>query len=102
MNFKEQLTEFFARKACSYSTIAEALMFQDLYDEHEDIDFSINFVDSYSGEDMGSEYWTVYKFTKDGEELYVKFSGWCQPYEGAEYEGFSFVQPKEKVVTYYE
>lgn len=102
MTFKEQLIEFLASKDDNYGAIAEALMNEELYEVDTPYDFSIDFVDSYGGEDMGSEYWTVYKFTKDGEELYVKFSGWYQSYSGAEYEGFSFVQPKEKMVTYYE
>jgi len=59
-------------------------------------------VDSYGGEDMGSDYWSVYSFTKDNEEIFVKFYGWYASHVGSEYRGYKFVAPKEKTITVYE
>lgn len=59
-------------------------------------------VDSYGGEDMGSDYWSVYSFTKDNEEVFVKFYGWYASHYGSEYRGHKFVAPKEKTITVYE
>lgn len=52
----------------------------------------------YGGEDMGSDYWSVYKFTLDDVSVYVKFQGFYQSYNGAEFSEWFFVEPKEKVV----
>ena len=59
-------------------------------------------VDSYGGEDMGSDYWSVYSFTKDNEEVFVKFYGWYASHYGSEYRGHKFVAPKKKTITVYE
>lgn len=59
-------------------------------------------VDSYGGEDMGSEYWSVYSFTKDNEIVYVKFYGWYASHVGSEYQGFNIVTPEQKIITVYE
>lgn len=59
-------------------------------------------VDSYGGEDMGSDYWAVYSFSKDNEELFVKFYGWYASHYGSEYRGCKFVSPQQKTVTIYE
>lgn len=58
-------------------------------------------VDSYGGEGLGEDYWSVYKFTLDNEVCWVKFDGWYASYTGSEYTGFFFVEPKEVVVTKY-
>jgi len=54
-----------------------------------------NCVASYGGEDQGTTYYSVYKFTQGDISVYIKFSGWYASYNGAEYQGFSFVVPKE-------
>ena len=56
----------------------------------------------YGGEDMGSAYWSVYKFTQNDESVYVKFNGFYQSYNGAEFTEWFFVEPKEKVVIEYD
>lgn len=60
------------------------------------------FVDHYGGEGQGEDYWTVYKFTKDGETVYLKWQGWYSSYNGSEFESVSEVKPVERVVTFYE
>lgn len=58
--------------------------------------------DSYGGEDQGSDYWQVYSFSKDNEEVFVKFNGWYASHYGTDYRDYSFVTPKEKTVVVYE
>lgn len=58
-------------------------------------------VDSYGGEGKGEDYWSVYKFSLGEEICWVKFIGWYSSYNGSEYSKFSFVKPKEVVVTRY-
>lgn len=59
-------------------------------------------VDNYGGEDMGSDYYAVHKFTRSDESVYIKFWGWYASYDGAEYQDFSVVTPKEKMVVVYD
>jgi hypothetical protein len=58
--------------------------------------------DSYGGEDQGSDYWCVWKFSKDGETCFVKFYGWYASHYGSEYQGFKFVTAQEKTIVVYE
>jgi hypothetical protein len=57
--------------------------------------------ENYGGEGMGEDYWSVYKFTDDTDEVFVKFEGWYQSYNGSEYEEYYFVNPKQVMVTQY-
>lgn len=53
-------------------------------------------VEEYGGEDMGPAYYSTYKFSKEGEkDVFLKFYGWYASYDGANYEGFKQVYPKE-------
>lgn len=58
-------------------------------------------VDHYGGEGQGDEYWTVWKFTKGTEEVYFKFQGYYQSYDGSTYNEYILVEPKEVLVTQY-
>jgi hypothetical protein len=58
--------------------------------------------DSYGGEDQGSDYWCVWKFSKDGQECFVKFYGWYASHYGTDYQGWTFVTPAQKLITVYE
>ena len=35
------------------------------------------------------------------EQYYIKFQGWYTSYAGAEYDNWSFVEPKQKTITVY-
>lgn len=59
-------------------------------------------VEDFGGEDMGSTYYAVHKFTRGDETVFIKFYGYYASYNGADYEGFVFVNPKEKTVVVYE
>lgn len=58
-------------------------------------DTPTNVVDEYGGEDQGSTYYAVWKFDTTDGPLYVKFYGWYASYDGATYEGFVEVKPRE-------
>jgi hypothetical protein len=55
----------------------------------------------HGGEGKGDAFWTVYSFTKGDEKVFVRFDGWYQSYNGAEYTEWFFVELKEVVVTQY-
>lgn len=79
--------------------------FMDGYGPEELFDnelITVTNVDSYGGEDMGSDYWAVYSFSKDNETVFIKFYGWYASHYGSEYRGYEFVNPQQKIVTVYE
>lgn len=59
-------------------------------------------VEDFGGEDMGSNYYKVIKFTRGDEVVFIKFHGWYASYDGSYYEGFNVVTPKEKTVVVYD
>ena len=59
-------------------------------------------VEQEGGEGEGDVYYTVYKFTKDDEEQFVKFNGWYASYHGSEMNDYAFVVPKKVEVIVYE
>ena len=67
-------------------------------------DNSVKFecVEQHGGEGEGEDFYTVYKFTKGDEAVFVKFQGWYQSYNGSEMTGYNFVTPKQFMVTVYE
>lgn len=58
-------------------------------------------VEQVGGEGEGDIYYNVYKFTKDGEECFVKFDGGYSSYVGSEYNEYFFVTPELKTVLVY-
>lgn len=58
-------------------------------------------VASYGGEDQGSTYWKVWKFTRGKETVLIKFDANYQSHYGTTYLGFSVVEPYEEVVINY-
>tara|TARA_R110000782_G_scaffold240023_1_gene326429 strand:+ start:237 stop:536 length:300 start_codon:yes stop_codon:yes gene_type:complete len=72
-----------------------------LPDVFENEKIQVSTKDSYGGEDQGSDYWHIYSFIKDHEEVFVKFYGWYASHYGSEYRGYSFVTPEEKTITIY-
>jgi len=57
--------------------------------------------DRFGGENQGSDYWCVWKFSKDGQECFVKFYGWYASHYGTDYQGWTFVTPEQKTITVY-
>ena len=64
-------------------------------------DIVVTTADNYGGEGMGEEYWTIYNFSRGNEEVYVKFDGSYQSYDGSTYDCWFFVTPKQVTVTKY-
>ena len=57
-------------------------------------------MDNYGGEDCGSEYYSVYKFTiPNGEEFAIRFDGYYASHYGTDYHGMREVQPRKKEIT---
>lgn len=71
-----------------------------LFGDWEDLlGWTVKLVDEYGGEDCGSTYYSVYKFTRGSEEFYLRFDGYYQSHYGADYESFSEVEPAKKEIT---
>jgi hypothetical protein len=58
--------------------------------------------DHHGGEGEGEDYWTVWQFTRQGEEaVYVEFQGYYYSYDGSTFQEWFFVEPREVLVTQY-
>ena len=72
---------------------------------HEDGDpFEYKGVDSHGGEGQGSGFYSVILIRNPDnhdEQYHIKFQGWYASYAGAEYDSWSFVEPKQKTITVY-
>lgn len=92
-----------------YYDAVEQIMFESKYSDtyYEELaDFfhaksvAVQHVENHGGEDQGSDYWSVYKFTFAGEEpIFVKFDGHYYSYDGATLDHWFLVEPKEVMVT---
>lgn len=62
-------------------------------------ELTVENVDSFGGEGMGDQYWSVYKFIKGDDVCYVKFDGYYASYSGAEFDEWFFARavPVEKI-----
>lgn len=108
MNLADNLNNYFTQN----TDIAESAMYEDLTDylpwkkdddyvppafelwaEPQNIKASL--AESVGGEDQGSTYYTVYKFAQGDDTAFFKFYGWYASYNGADYQGFQQVHPKE-------
>ena len=102
-DFKQQVTEYLN----SNCKVCEELMYEGGYAKDwksDSLPFEYKGVDSYGGEGQGSDYWTVILIRNPinhDEQYYIKFQGWYNSYNGAEYESWSFVEPKQKTITVY-
>lgn len=101
MSLKNKLCDFLNKN----QSTCEDLMYEHNIQELNDMNIEYDTVDSYGGEEQGRDYYTVVKFTSKefpGEEVFAKFQGWYESYNGSEYEEWFFVEPKQKVITVYE
>jgi hypothetical protein len=64
-----------------------------------DNELTVENVDSFGGEGMGDQYWSVYKFSKGDDICYVKFDGYYASYNGAEFNEWFFARsiPVQKI-----
>lgn len=65
----------------------------------KELNIEYTYEDSYGGEGEGETYWSVYKFTKGIESVYVEFNGSYQSYDGSTFDEWYFVEPKVVLVT---
>ena len=72
------------------------------HEKTDALDLTINLEDRTGGEGEGEKYWSVYSFTNEEGTVYIKFDGYYQSYEGATFEQFYQVIPKQKTITVYE
>ena len=66
--------------------------------------FEYKGVYSCGGEGEGSDFYSVIvirNHDNHDEKYYIKFQGWYASYSGAEYDNWSFVEPKQKTITVY-
>ena len=103
-NFKQQVTEYLNNNR----EICKEMMYEDGYSKdwsRDDNDpFEYKGVDSYDGEDQGSDFYSVILIRNPDdhdEQYHIKFQGWYASYDGAEYHNWSFVEPKQKTITIY-
>lgn len=103
-DFKQQVTEYLngSRAYC------EDMMYEGGYTSNWTKDSNEPFehkgVDSYGGEGEGLNFYSVILIRNPDnhdEQYYIKFQGWYASYDGAEYEDWFFVEPKQKTVTVY-
>ena len=101
-NFKQQVTEYLNdnREICAQ------LMYEGDYTEDwtKKGVFEYKGVDFYGGEDRGADFYSVILIRNPDnhdEQYYIKFQGWYASYNGAEFEHWQFVEPKQKTITVY-
>lgn len=98
MNLKDEVYDLLMKE-----DVAESLFYEDNYDSltkefETNRDIAVSVVDNYAD---GHDYWYVYKFSRDLDEVYVKFRGHYESYAGTEYEDFIFVEPQEVTIIQY-
>lgn len=83
--------------------IVQELFWGGSMDADMDMPFDAKCVDSYGGEDQGSSFYSTVKFSKDGQECFVHFTGWYASHQGSELEEYYEVSPQVvvKEVTEY-
>ena len=102
-NFKQQVTEYLNNNR----EICKEMMYEGVYAmdwESDELPFGYKGVDSYGGEGQGSDFYSVILIRNPAnhdEQYHIKFQGWYASYNGAEYESWSFVEPKQKTITIY-
>ena len=103
-DFKQLVTDYLN----GHQAFCEELMYEGGYvkdwSQDDNDPFEYKGVDSYGGEDQGSDFYSVILIRNPDdhdEQYYIKFQGWYASYDGAEYHNWSFVEPKQKTITIY-
>ena len=102
-DFKQQVTGYLNNNR----VICAALMCEDGYTkdwQSYELPFEYKGIDSYGGEGQGPDFYSVILIRNPDnhdEQYYTKFQGWYASYAGAEYDSWSFVEPKQKTITVY-
>ena len=101
-DFKQMVTDCLNNNRA----ICEEFMYEGGYVDwrFDELPFEYKGVDSQGGEGEGSDFYSVILIRNPDnhdEQYHIKFQGWYASYNGAEYEGWSFVEPKQKTITVY-
>ena len=102
-DFKQQVTDYLNNN----HAICYELMYEGGYSKYWRFDyltFEYKGVDSYGGEGQGSDFYSVILIRNPDnhdEQYHIKFQGWYTSYAGAEYDSWSFVEPRQKTITVY-
>lgn len=115
--FTQEETEFALRThrgeertySVTGSDVLHELMQEDTDDFHKfwkklypDENVTIDLLDSYGGEDQGSDFWAVYRFSNGIDTVLLKFDGYYQSHYGTEFNEWFEVKPVEVTRIEYE
>lgn len=92
----EVLHEFFSSEMMNERGENDYEDLTDFLNSAQEEDVNFEHEDNYGGEGQGDDYWSVYKFTKGTESVFVKFNGWYASYNGSEYSEWFFVKAVPK------
>ena len=73
--------------------VDEFLLFENISDEDRALFEGMYYEAHFGGEEQGSTYWTVWDFP--AAQLKIRFNGWYQSYEGADYQDMELVELQE-------
>ena len=103
-DFKQLVTDYLN----GHQAICEELMYEGGYvkdwSQDDNDPFEYKGVDSCGGDDQGSDFHSVILIRNPdnhNEQYHIKFQGWYASYNGAEYDSWSFAEPKQKTITVY-
>ena len=59
------------------------------------------FVKQFGGEGKGDDYYSIFRFYNDFEELFVKFDGYYSSYDDSSFSSWFYVYPEQVLITEY-
>lgn len=93
---KHEVMEWFEANTSACEEFMNEDLWETKYDVKEAFEgWEYESVDHYGGEDQGSTYYTVWKFSNGEEEFFLRFDGYYQSHYGTAYETFNEVKPKK-------
>lgn len=101
---KQDINTFFTDYDPSFriqSSLMEGWISSDTRSKLEDNNFVVECIQHHGGEDEGTEYWGIWKFTSGGKSVFIRFNGYYQSFCDTEYLGYEFVVPTEVMVIQY-
>ena len=108
MSLKEAVKKFLEENSSDleaaffHENITDYGDYPELEEELQQAGIAFECVEQEGGEGEGDHYHTVYKFSKDSEDIFVKFSGWYASYHGSEMNDYRIVTPKKVEIIIYD
>ena len=103
-DFKQLVTDYLNGSRSICADLMYGSVYVKNWSQRNNDPFEYKGVDSHGGEGQGSDFYSVILIrnpVNHDEQYHIKFQGWYASYGGAEYEGWSFVEPKQKTITIY-